>query len=520
MTTNLERGGSIEPPNGFAASLAYIGPGVIIAGSIVGSGELIGTTTTGAQAGFSLLWLILIGCVIKVFVQVELGRYAIVSGKTTLSALNEVPGPRSARRGNWLIWVWCIMWLALIGQLGGVVYGVGESLALSIPITQQGSDYNQIADALTRQRTAAVSDASSATGPIAVSLQTQIDAYRAQFGDDQAQRKPDPYHLKTPLDAWYWTLLTTLLTCVLLIVGRYGLVQWGTTILVGVFTLLTIVTFVMMQFQSQWRVESADWWEGLRFRLPPGKDSRESIATALATFGIIGVGGTELVFYPYWCVEKGYAQWAGSNDGSRSWSQRALGWMRVMRIDAWLAMLLYTSSTVAFYLLGAAVLHRKGLNPASDEMIRSLAVMYEPVFGTSAAMLLLIGAFAVLYSTFFVATASHARVAVDALRVLELIPDTPRARKLSLQGFIVAIPLISLVAYMMVGNATQLVFISGTLQSIMLPMLAFAALWFRYRRTPVALRPGKRWDVCLWVSSAVLLVAGLATLWFKLAVYF
>ena len=36
------------------------GPGMILAGSIVGSGELIATTRTGAEAHFDFLWLIII----------------------------------------------------------------------------------------------------------------------------------------------------------------------------------------------------------------------------------------------------------------------------------------------------------------------------------------------------------------------------------------------------------------------------------------------------------------------------
>src|SRR5690606_22963027 len=77
-----------DPPQGFLGTLRRLGPGLIIAGSIVGSGELIATTKTGAQAGITLLWLIIIGCVIKVFVQIELGRHAITHGQTTLAALN------------------------------------------------------------------------------------------------------------------------------------------------------------------------------------------------------------------------------------------------------------------------------------------------------------------------------------------------------------------------------------------------------------------------------------------------
>ena len=79
------------PPDTVPGILKELGPGLIIAGSIVGSGELIATTLTGAEAGFWLMWLIILGCVIKVFVQIELGRYAIVNGKTTMAGMNEVP---------------------------------------------------------------------------------------------------------------------------------------------------------------------------------------------------------------------------------------------------------------------------------------------------------------------------------------------------------------------------------------------------------------------------------------------
>jgi len=89
----MQKLGLIGLINKAVPSEMEVEPGLIVAGSIVGSGELIATTATGAQAGFWLLWLILIGCVIKVFVQIELGRYSIVTGQTTMAGLNQVPGP-------------------------------------------------------------------------------------------------------------------------------------------------------------------------------------------------------------------------------------------------------------------------------------------------------------------------------------------------------------------------------------------------------------------------------------------
>ena len=63
-----------DPPNTFVAIFRRTGPGLILASTIVGSGELIATTVLGAENGYTLLWLILVSCAIKVVVQNELGR--------------------------------------------------------------------------------------------------------------------------------------------------------------------------------------------------------------------------------------------------------------------------------------------------------------------------------------------------------------------------------------------------------------------------------------------------------------
>ena len=103
---------------------------------------------------------------------------------------------------------------------------------------------------------------------------------------------------------------------------------------------------------------------GFSFELPAA-----GLATAIAVFGITGVGATELVMYPYWCVEKGYAQYAGERDGSAAWVARARGWIRVMHLDILCSLVIYTLATVAFYLLGAGVLNRMGLVPAERDTI-------------------------------------------------------------------------------------------------------------------------------------------------------
>jgi len=491
---------------------------LIVAGSIVGSGELIATTKTGAQAGFSLLWLIVIGCVVKVFTQIEFGRYTLISGKTTLHALSEVPGPRIRGRGNWLVWYWLIMWIASISQLGGIVGGVGQALAISVPLTQMGRDYNAAEDAekreLIMQRAGAAKKLS--TSETADSDAPSAEALRTAYDVRYSVRQDGQLMTRAPADAAMWAAIVAGLTSVLLVVGRYRLIQSLSTALVATFTALTVGNLFLLQRQDAWRVTSENLLTGFTPGLPDGSATM-AIATALATFGIIGVGAAELVTYPYWCLERGYARFTGRYEQTAEWLTRAKGWLRVMQYDSWGAMVIYTFATIAFYLLGAAILHPLRLDPAGDGMVRTLAVMYVPVFSAWAAPIFLFGAFAVLYSTFFIANASHARVFSDALRVVGLIADDPDTRQkwvVRLSGFF---PVLCLVIYLVVGEPAKLVLLSGVAQGVMLPMLAAAALYFRYHRCVDGLRPGTWWDACLWISAGLMVVTGAWTIYAKFA---
>ncbi|MCC9603804.1 Nramp family divalent metal transporter [Stieleria sp. JC731] len=495
----------IEPPRQFTRILSAVGPGLIVAGSIVGSGELIATTKTGAEAGFSLLWLIMLGCVIKVFAQIEFGRYAIISGKTTLMALDEVPGPRIQGRGNWLVWYWLVMWLASISQLGGIVGGVGQALAITAPLTEQGKAFNQAADAEQLAKFEEFRALRQATEngelPEAGTVAEYWNEYDAEYPPGEEGRSETN-------DAAIWAVIIAVLTSLILVVGRYGLIQSFSTALVASFTLLVVVNVYFLQSEAEFAFSAKEFISGLTFDLPSKSEGINPIATALATFGIIGVGAAELITYPYWCLEKGYGRFTGDNDGSPEWKRRAAGWMRVMKFDAWGAMIIYTFATMAFFLLGASVLHRIGLNPEKGAMVRTLAVMFQPVFSEWAAAIFLFGAIAVLYSTFFVANASHARTFADCLRVIGIVDHSEATYQRWVKILSGVFPLLCVVIFLKFQSPAKLVLISGITQGVMLPMLAGAALYFRYNRCIEELRPSKIWDICLWLSAVAMLVTG------------
>ena len=448
-----------EPPHSLGRAIRQIGPGLILAASIVGTGELINTTSLGAKAGFSLLWLILLSCVIKVFVQVELGRYAIVHGRTTLEAFDSLPGPRLG--ASWLCWLWLIMMLTTQAQIAAMEGTVGQAAHMAFPGASRA-----MADGAGR--------IVAAWGPYLADHQEHV-----------------------------WAGMTTVAAILLLLSGGYRRLERITTVLVAAVTLFTVGSVLILQF-TRFKITPSNLAGGFDPVVPTA-----ALALALSAFGITGVGASELMAYPYWCIEKGYARFAGARSDHPDWAHRARGWIRVMQLDAWFSMMIFTVATVAFYLLGAAVLHPQGLDPKGPEMIPTLSRMYlQPLEGTPLAWLrpftrvgFLLGAWAVLFKTLYVATAANSRMTADFLhRAGVWQPVSQAARERMVKFFCVVYPAAALALYYAFREPQALITAGGIAQALMLPFIAGATIYLRRRDSDRRVGPSLLSDLLTWVA--------------------
>jgi Mn2+/Fe2+ NRAMP family transporter len=421
--------------------LKAIGPGLILTANIVGTGELIATTRLGSQVGFTLLWFIIFSCFIKVFVQLELGRYTLAQGVGSLEALNRLPGPRF--KVSWILWLWFVMYLGTLCQMSGMIGGIAELFA----------------------------------------DKSNIWAHRG------------------------WAVVVALVTGAALAAGRYRLVEGASTIMVVIFTLSNLVAVGMLQ-TTEFRITGAELAGGLSFGLP------DELVTAFAVFGITGVGAAELIFYPIWCLEKGYARAVGPRDDSPEWNARARAWFRVMKYDAWFSMVVYTVGTLSFYLLGAAVLNRQGMTVGDTGAIATLASMYVQTIGSAGLYLFYLGAFVVLYSTLFVSSASNARLFADIGGLAGVFRyRSPEDRMKVVRVAVVAIPIVVMLIYVRFESLVTLVLIGGVAQGVMLPFLAGAAVYFHHRHVPPGLRSTGVWTVLLWIAFVAMTSVGVFQAW-------
>jgi Mn2+/Fe2+ NRAMP family transporter len=439
----------LEPPTGLKRTLGFIGPSFILIGSIVGSGELILTTSFGAQVGFAGLWFIILSCVCKTVVQSELGRYTISSGDTCLEAFNRLPGPRL--RVSWLVWLW-VLW-----QVPGLITG-GAILG--------------------------------STGQV----------LEVAFGG---------------LDQRGWAFVIAIFNVAILLWGRYSMLEKASTFMVFSFSGITVLGALALQFTSNavpWELAA----QGLQIQLAPIL-APAALAVAVSAFAGTGVSGGELMGYTYWCVEKGYARYSGEAEPDEGWVRRARGWVRVMQVDVWLATLIFTATTVAFFWLGAGVLYPRGLQPSNSEMISTLQNLYTGSLGPWAAILFLIGAFFVLYSTIFSGTAGGTRMYADALGVFGLVDFTDFHRRMKwIRIFTLLIPAIQATIFFLRAEPKSMLIFGSIANGLLIPIIAGTTLWLRYRRTDKRLAPGLFTDVLLWSCSALIIAVSAVFLWMKI----
>lgn len=125
-----------KPPQSLLQRLKYIGPGIIVTGSVVGSGSIALTPLLGAAAGFSLLWWLLLSMWSKPLIQAEISRYVIVKKQTFLEAFAHMPGFKTTIRGkttSWLVWFMFIGVIPSIAGMGGLAGAVAQAGNLMIP---------------------------------------------------------------------------------------------------------------------------------------------------------------------------------------------------------------------------------------------------------------------------------------------------------------------------------------------------------------------------------------------------
>ncbi len=299
------------------------------------------------------------------------------------------------------------------------------------------------------------------------------------------------------------------LTAVLLGSGSYGRLEKVMLPLVMTFTVLTIVSAALMQ-GTEFATRASDLAAGFTFEF-----NTTFAVLALAAYGYTGVNSGEISSYSYWCVEKGYPARIGKYDGSDDWYRRAHGWLKVLRTDVWITLVLLTCATVPFYILGAGVLHPTGQTPSGNETIIALSNMFTQTLGDWSLWVFALGAFCILFSSSVSGVAGGGRYIPDYLIELGFMKrDRLNVRFAIIRWYGLIVPFIGLLLYAGFQRPVLMVTIAGSFAAIMLPVQCGLTIYLQRKRLPKAVLPGRLASTFLYATFVLQATLACAVLYF------
>jgi Mn2+/Fe2+ NRAMP family transporter len=148
--TNVAEGAAREAPSTWGQRLRLVGPGIVIAVTGVGAGDMISSLVAGTNFGTVLIWAIIIGALLKFTLTEGIGRWYMASGETILKGWHML-----GRAATWYFLVYLFVvtfvfgaavtstaalgvdamfpnllpvwaWAALHGVLGFAIVGIGR----------------------------------------------------------------------------------------------------------------------------------------------------------------------------------------------------------------------------------------------------------------------------------------------------------------------------------------------------------------------------------------------------------
>ncbi len=121
MTGTTESGAAEAVARPRKSSWKYIGPGIVVAATGVGAGDLVATLIAGSKFGYTLMWAAVIGCVVKISLAEAAGRWHLATGRTLFE------GWRSLGQ-------WTTVYFAIYVVVWGFVYGATAMSSSALPV--------------------------------------------------------------------------------------------------------------------------------------------------------------------------------------------------------------------------------------------------------------------------------------------------------------------------------------------------------------------------------------------------
>lgn len=358
-----------DPPQKWSERIRNWGPAFIVNAGVVGSGELILVPVYAATYGIELLWAVIFACWLRLWVTTEFARYSMWKNQVAAMTYADFPGP-SYKGLSWFQW-----W-----QMTGQLYLITPFSASGIMASTAGLFY--------------------ATFP-------QL-----------------PY--------FGWFLIFSAITLALLWRGYSRDLERYMTVMVMIFTAVSLFAGFILQFSPKWTITREEWIKAFTTIMPVG-----GTFAVVSMMGIVGWTFGEGTSYSTYAQETGYGKNFIRKPGEdeATWAVRCKGWIRHIQIECVFGQAVAFLATLSFFIMGASVLPKLGLIPSGLEVIWTFGRAYTEAFGPAVLGLYFIGAFFIIYSTAVTLPANTSRMMTYSLMRLDLIHPKNEADRLRVQRY-------------------------------------------------------------------------------------
>ena len=385
--------------------LRNIGPGIVIAATGLGAGDLIAASVAGAKYGTTLLWAAVIGAIMKFAMNEGLARWQLATGTTLLEGwVHRLP-----RFISIYFFIYLLLWTFMVA---GALIG--------------------------------------ATGLAA-------------------------HALYPGLSVGQWGVIHSLLALLLVLTGRYALLELVMKLFIGLMLVVVMVCAILVL------PDSGDILTGiLQPSVPKG--------SILYIFGVIGgVGGSvTLVCYGYWIRERG---WTHPADMAQS------------RVDLAVAYIITGLFGIAIMIIAA------GVNPeviTGKKMALSVANHLETIVGPVGMWCFLIGFWSAVFSSMLGVWQGVPYIFSDFVEQYTRRPNAPsrvNTRSFAYRGYLLYIALPPMLLLHLVEGPVWMVILYAVAGAFFMPLLAGLLLYMNNRRGWVqGLRNGALANLVLLVS--------------------
>jgi Mn2+/Fe2+ NRAMP family transporter len=301
------------------------------------------------------------------------------------------------------------------------------------------------------------------------------------------------------------------LSCVLVVSGRYHWVERASTLMAGLLIISALVTAAVVN------PDISAFMRGVTPRVPTDFD----LYFVIPWLSFVVAGPAAVLWYSYWLLAREYAgrghasprsqgksgAAGGAATGSRATepgsdeasTERFRGWMRIMSTTAGIGVFGGGMVSIAFLVLGTELLAPEGVMPEGIAVAQDLSRLLADVWGPAGFWILILGIVIALWGSILANQDGFGRLYADATLLVVprrwiawFAPADDASLRMRLQNTftIVGLTLAPIAIFLVARDPVQILSIGGILAAVHMPLVVLLTLYLNRTRLPPSLRPG------------------------------